>query len=163
MSKSLFDQLKEVNEEIKNIKKTTDNLKLFLNNSKLMDMSSPLEAIKLFIQQSVKSQGEIKKYISDLSQRIDGLNGKIDILSGKRKYEEKQFRKFRNCITSILPNKKKGITLLIRIKKPRVKKLQNPDHLFSLLIPHLLQTQKLNQIIPIIHLMRYTQLQKKKR
>lgn len=83
MSNSLFDQLREVNEEIKNIKKTTDNLKLIFDNSDLMDMSTTLEAIKLFIQQSMKSQGEMKKYINELSKRIDGLNEKLDNLGSK--------------------------------------------------------------------------------
>lgn len=111
MSKSLFDQLKEVNEEIKNIKKTTDNLKLIFKNSDLMDMSSPLEALKLFIQQSVKSQGEIKKYISDLSQRIDGLNEKIDDLGSK----------LQSGISSEIKLNEKIITQTI----PEIHKLQN--------------------------------------
>lgn len=98
MSNFLFDQLKEVNDEIKNIKKKTDNLKLIFNNSDLMDMSSTLETLKLFIQQSVKSQGEMKKYITELSQRIDGLSEKLDIISSKfqsgvneKKLNEKKF------------------------------------------------------------------------
>lgn len=99
MSNSLFNQLREVNEEIKNIKKTTDNLKLVFDNSDLMDMSTTLETVKLFIQQSMKSQGEIKKYINELSKRIDGLNEKLNNLGSKyqsgllneRKLNEKTF------------------------------------------------------------------------
>jgi thiamine kinase-like enzyme len=83
MSNSLFDQLREVNEEIKKIKKTTDNLKLIFNNSDLMDMSPTLDALKLFIQQSMKSQGEMKKHITELSKRIDGVNEKLHNLDSK--------------------------------------------------------------------------------